>query len=45
MKSKRVLPVIIALTIVGVFGATLWFLWAKSRPKPVVVETERPAVR
>ena len=45
MKSKRALPVIIALTIVGVFGATLWFLWAKSRPKAVVVETERPAVR
>src|SRR6185436_12389012 len=45
MKSKRVIPVVVALAIVGVFSATLWFLWAKSRPKPVAVETERPAVR
>ena len=45
MKSKRALPIVIALTILGAFGATLWFLWAKSRPKPVAVETERPAVR
>ncbi len=45
MTSKRVLPVIIAVSILVVFGATLWFLWAKSRPKPVAVETERPSVR
>jgi HlyD family secretion protein len=44
MKTKRVLPVVIALGILGLFGATLWFLWAKSRPKPVAVETERAAV-
>jgi HlyD family secretion protein len=45
MKSKRFIPVIVALTIIGVFGATMWFLWAKSRPKPVAVETERASVR
>jgi HlyD family secretion protein len=45
MKSKRILPVVIALGILVVFAGTLWFLWAKSRPRPVAVETERPAVR
>src|SRR5262245_22933298 len=44
MKAKRVFPVVVAVLILGVFGGTLWFLWAKSRPKPVAVETERPFV-
>jgi HlyD family secretion protein len=44
MKSKRVFPVVVAVVIVGMFGGTLWFLWAKSRPKPVELVTERPVV-
>ena len=43
-KSKRVVPMLIAAAILTVFGGTLWFLWAKSRPKVVGVETERPVV-
>jgi HlyD family secretion protein len=42
MKAKRVLPIVIALCIFGMFGGTLWFLWAKSRAKPVATETEKP---
>jgi HlyD family secretion protein len=44
MKSKRVFPVLVAGAIVCVFGGTLWFLYAKSRPKVVGVETEHPVV-
>jgi HlyD family secretion protein len=44
MKSKRVFPVAVAVVIVGLFAGTLWFLWAKSRPKPVELQTERPVV-
>ena len=42
--GKRVVPVLVALFIVGLFGSTLWFLWAKSRPRPVAVQTEKPEV-
>lgn len=45
MRSKRIFPILIACSILLMFGATLWFLWTKSRPKPVVVETEHPARR
>lgn len=45
MKSKRLLPIVIALGILLVFAGTLWFLWAKSRPRAVAIETARPAVR
>src|SRR3954470_10389512 len=44
MKAKRVFPVVLAVCIFGLFGGTLWFLWAKSRPKPVATETEHPAI-
>jgi HlyD family secretion protein len=44
MKSKRVVPLLSAAGILLVFFGTLWFLWAKSRPKVVGVETERPVV-
>jgi HlyD family secretion protein len=44
MRAKRIVPVIVAVAIVGLFGATLWFLYAKSRPKPVGIETEKPVV-
>jgi HlyD family secretion protein len=44
MKTKRIFPFTIAVVIVGLFAGTLWFLWAKSRPKPVELVTERPIV-
>jgi HlyD family secretion protein len=44
MNSKRVFPMLVAGAILCVFGGTLWFLWAKSRPKIVGVETEHPIV-
>jgi HlyD family secretion protein len=44
MRAKRLLPTFIALLIVGVFGGTLWFLWQKSRPKPVGIETDKPVI-
>jgi HlyD family secretion protein len=44
MKSKRVLPVVVAAGILLVFGGTLWGLWQKSRPKAVGIETERPVL-
>jgi HlyD family secretion protein len=44
MKRKRIFPVVVALAIIGMFGGTLWFLWAKSRPKPVELQTESPVV-
>jgi HlyD family secretion protein len=42
MQAKRVLPFLVAVFILAIFAGTLWFLWAKSRPKPVGIETERP---
>ena len=44
MQSKRVFPVVVAVVICGLFGGTLWFLWAKSRPKPVEMVTEKPVL-
>jgi len=44
MKAKKLVPTIVALVIVLLFGTTLWFLWAKSRPKPVGIETDKPFV-
>ena len=44
MKARRFFPFVIAAFIVFIFGGTLWFLWAKSRPKPVGIQTEKPAV-
>jgi HlyD family secretion protein len=44
MKTKRLFPFAIAVLIIGMFGGTLWFLWAKSRPKAVVLATETPVV-
>lgn len=44
--SRRsvVVPIFIATLIVVLFAGTLWFLWSKSRPRVVAVETERPFV-
>jgi HlyD family secretion protein len=44
MRARKLVPSLIALLIVGMFGGTLWFLYAKSRPKPVGIETDKPAV-
>jgi HlyD family secretion protein len=44
MRAKKLVPFTVAVVIVGMFGATLWFLWAKSRPKPVGIETDKPLV-
>jgi HlyD family secretion protein len=42
---KRVLGIVlILLFVLAVFG-TFWFLWSKSRKKPVEFETEKPAVQ
>lgn len=41
-RRSNAVPVVIATCIVALFAGTLWFLWSKSRPKPVAVETERP---
>jgi HlyD family secretion protein len=42
MKSKRILPVFAVVGVLVMFAGTLWFLWAKSRPKIAGIETERP---
>jgi HlyD family secretion protein len=44
MRAKKLIPVIVAVAIVALFGATLWFLYAKSRPKAVGIETDKPLV-
>jgi HlyD family secretion protein len=41
---KRVLTVLAALLLVGLFGGTLFFLWSKAQKKPVVYKTEQPEV-
>lgn len=44
MRAKKIVPTLIALSIVAVFGSTLWFLYQKSRPKVVGIETDKPFV-
>jgi HlyD family secretion protein len=44
MRAKKIIPSLIAIVIVGLFGSTMWFLYAKSRPKPVGIETDKPFV-
>jgi HlyD family secretion protein len=44
MRAKRIVPALIAIAIVGLFGSTLWFLYQKSRPKAVGIETDKPFV-
>jgi HlyD family secretion protein len=44
MRAKKLVPTFVALVIVGLFGSTLWFLYQKSRPKPVGIETDKPFV-
>ena len=40
MRAKKIVPSLVALVIVGCSASTMWFLYAKSRPKPVGIETE-----
>lgn len=42
-RTKKTIPIIVAVSVVLLFGSTLWFLWAKSRPVPIGVETGKPA--
>lgn len=44
MKRKSLFPIVIAVVVVGLFGSTLWFLWSKSRPKPIPAKTDKPLV-
>jgi len=41
---RRLVPLLIAVLVVGLFGSTMWFLWSKSRPRPVSVVTAKPTV-
>jgi len=40
---KRIFPILVGVLMVGLMLGTLWFLYNKSRPKPPVVETQKPA--
>jgi HlyD family secretion protein len=49
MRSSRssaspILAGMTAVLVVGLLGATLWFLWSRSRVVPLVEATERPLV-
>jgi HlyD family secretion protein len=44
MKTKSLASLALALGILALVAGTLWFLWAKSRPKAVAVESEKPFV-
>ncbi len=39
---KTFFKIFIPLVILGIFGYTLYFLWDKSKEKPVIFETEKP---
>lgn len=41
---RRIIPVLLALSIVGAFVLTLLFLYRKSQAKPIVFETAKPVV-
>jgi HlyD family secretion protein len=41
---KRSLSVLLVVLFIGMVAGTFWFLWAKSRRKPVVFETETAQV-
>src|SRR5215475_12677198 len=41
---KRPLSVLLIIAFLGLVGGTFWFLWTKSRAKPVVYDTESPQV-
>ena len=41
---KKALTVMMVLVLLGLFGGTLWYLWAKARKPEVVYATEGPAL-
>lgn len=41
---KKILKILIALILIGIFAWTLYFLWAKSEEKPVTYKTQQPFV-
>jgi len=40
---RRIVPILLALSVVGAFAVTLLFLYQKSQAKPVVYRTVQPA--
>ncbi len=42
---KTFLKILVVVIILGLFGYTLFYLWNKSKEKPVVYETEMPAYK
>ncbi len=44
MKARSLVPVLVAVVVLALFGGTLAFLWNKARPKPEVVETGKAQV-
>lgn len=42
---RRLLPLLITLLVLAAFGFTLYYLYEKSRPRPVVYQTALPEVR
>lgn len=41
---KRVITILLVAVFLALVGGTFWFLWSKSRDKPVEFKTEKPAV-
>ena len=41
---KKVLRITLLIVIIGIFGWTIYFLYQKSRPEPVVYETKTPQI-
>ncbi len=42
---RRLLPPLVTLLVLGAFAWTLYYLYRKSQPRPVVYQTARPEVR
>lgn len=42
---RRLIPLLITLVVLGAFGFTLYYLYDKSRPRPVVYQTASAEVR
>ena len=42
---KRLVGIVMIVLFVAAVGGTFWFLWSKSRKRPVVFATEKPAVQ
>ena len=41
---KKVLRITLLIVIIGIFGWTIYFLYQKSKPEPVVYETKSPQI-